>query len=49
MRRGFDGLALLVQEKLEPDPHCWHLFVFRGKRGGLVARRRAGERTRRIE
>jgi IS66 Orf2 like protein len=36
MRRGFDGLALLVQEKLKRDPHCGHLFVFRGKRGGLV-------------
>src|SRR6185437_4861516 len=36
MRRGFDGLALLVQEKLKHDPHCGHLFVFRGKRGGLV-------------
>ena len=22
MRRGFDGLALLVQEVLERDPHC---------------------------
>ena len=36
MRRGFDGLALLVQETLKRDPHCGHLFVFRGKRGGLV-------------
>src|SRR5215211_5882228 len=33
MRRGFDGLALLVQETLKRDPHCGHLFVFRGKRG----------------
>jgi transposase len=31
MRRGFDGLALLVQEVLKRDPHCGHLFVFRGK------------------
>ena len=22
MRRGFDGLALLVQEALKHDPHC---------------------------
>jgi transposase len=36
MRRGFDGLALLVQETLKRDSHCGHLFVFRGKRGGLV-------------
>src|SRR5260370_7944744 len=36
MRRGFDGLGLLVQEVLKRDPHCGHLFVFRGKRGGLI-------------
>ena len=36
MRRGFDGLALRVQEMLKRDPHCGHLFVFRGKRGDLV-------------
>jgi len=36
MRKGFDGLALLVQEKLERDPHGGHLFVFRGRRGGLI-------------
>jgi transposase len=36
MRRGFDGLALLVQEVLRRDPHCGHLFVFRGKHGGLI-------------
>src|SRR5438045_8709434 len=36
MRKGFDGLALLVQETLKRDPHCGHLFVFRGKRGGLI-------------
>ena len=36
MRKGFPGLALLVQEKLKADPHCGHLFVFRGRRGGLV-------------
>lgn len=36
MRKGFDGLALLVQETLRRDPHCGHLFVFRGKRGDLI-------------
>jgi transposase len=36
MRRGFPGLALLVQETLKADPHSGHLFVFRGKRGDLI-------------
>ena len=36
MRRGFDGLAIQVQEVLKRDPHCGHLFVFRGKRGDLI-------------
>ena len=36
MRRGFDGLALLVQEQLKRDPHSGQLFVFRGRRGGLM-------------
>ncbi len=36
MRRGFDGLALLVQETLKRNPHSGHLFVFRGRRGSLV-------------
>jgi len=36
MRRGFPGLALLVQETLKQDPHAGHLFVFRGKRGDLI-------------
>jgi transposase len=36
MRKGFDGLALLVQEQLKHDPHGGHLFVFRGRRGGLL-------------
>jgi len=36
MRKGFDGLAVLVQEKLKRDPHQGHLFVFRGRRGGLI-------------
>jgi transposase len=36
MRRGFDGLAVQVQEVLKRDPHCGHLFVFRGKSGRLI-------------
>jgi transposase len=35
MRRGFDGLALLVQEQFKRDPHSGQLFVFRGRRGQL--------------
>lgn len=36
MRKGFNGLALLVQEVLKRDPHGGHLFVFRGRRGDLL-------------
>lgn len=36
MRRGFDGLASIVQEKLSADPFCGHVFVFRGRRGDLI-------------
>jgi transposase len=36
MRRGFDGLAAIVQEKLAADPFTGHVFVFRGRRGDLV-------------
>jgi len=36
MRRGFDGLAAIVQEKLAADPFAGHVFVFRGRRGDLV-------------
>src|SRR5215469_221835 len=36
MRKGFDGLALFVQETLKRDPHCGHLIVFRGRRGDLI-------------
>jgi transposase len=35
-RKGFDVLALLIQETLKRDPHSGHLFVFRGSRGGLI-------------
>ena len=36
MRKGFDGLSLMVQETLKRDPHDGHLFVFRGRRGDLI-------------
>lgn len=36
MRKGMDGLAMLVQEVLRQDPFAGHLFVFRGRRGDLV-------------
>jgi transposase len=36
MRKGFDGLALMVQETLKRDPYGGHLFVFRGRRGDLI-------------
>ena len=36
MRKGFASLALVVQERLRRDPHCGHLFVFRGRRGDLI-------------
>jgi transposase len=36
MHKGFDGLALIVQETLKRDPHSGHLFVFRGRRGDLI-------------
>lgn len=36
MRKGFDGLAMRIQQVLKHDPHCGNLFVFRGKRGDLV-------------
>ena len=36
MRRGMNGLTLLVQEGLGRDPHAGDLFAFRGRRGDLV-------------
>ena len=36
MRKGFDGLAVPVQQVLEQSPHCGALFAFRGKHGDLV-------------
>jgi transposase len=36
MRKGFNGLAALVQTALQGNPYCGHVFVFRGRRGDIV-------------
>ena len=36
MRRGFDGLAAIVQSKLEENPFSGHVFVFRGRQGDRI-------------
>jgi transposase len=36
MRKGFDGLSMLVQGALKRDPFSGHVFVFRGRRGDLI-------------
>jgi transposase len=36
MRKGIDGLAMLVQGVLGQDPFCGHLFVFRGRKANLI-------------
>ena len=37
MRKGLDGLAMLVQSVLQQDPFTGHLFVFRGRtRANLI-------------
>ena len=36
MRKGLDGLAVLVQEVLEQDPFTGHLFAFRGRKANLI-------------
>jgi transposase len=37
MRKGFDGLAALVQTQINADPFSGQLFVFRGRRGKRVS------------
>jgi transposase len=32
----FPSLARLAQESLKRDPHAGDLYVFRGRRGGLI-------------
>jgi transposase len=36
LRKGFDGLAGLIQTQLTEDPLCGQLFVFRGRRGDRI-------------
>jgi transposase len=36
MRKGIDGLAMLVQAVLRQDPFSGHLFVFRGRKANLI-------------
>jgi transposase len=36
MRKGLDGLAMLVQEVLKQDPFSGHLFAFRGKKASML-------------
>ncbi len=36
MRKGFDGLAAVVQAVLAANPFDGHVFVFRGRRGDLL-------------
>jgi transposase len=36
MRKGYDGLAMLVQDLLKQNPFSGHLFVFCGRRGDRI-------------
>ena len=36
MRKGIDGLAMLVQGMLRRDPFSGHLFLFRGRKANLI-------------
>lgn len=36
LRRGFDGLAAIVQTQLSEDPFSGQIFIFRGRRGDLL-------------
>ena len=36
MRKGMDGLAMLVQDTLKKDAFSGHLFAFRGKRARII-------------
>jgi len=36
LRRGLDGLAVMVEQLLEQDPFSGHMFVFRGRRSDMI-------------
>ena len=36
LRRGLDGLAVMVEQLLEQDPFSGHMFVFRGRRTDMI-------------
>ncbi len=36
LRKGLDGLAVLVEQVLEKDPFSGHLFAFRGRRADMI-------------
>jgi len=36
LRKGFDGLAAMVQQVLVQDPFSGQVFVFRGRRGDMI-------------
>ncbi|MER8388345.1 IS66 family insertion sequence element accessory protein TnpB [Mesorhizobium sp. M1380] len=36
MRKGLDGLAMLVQQTLKQDPFSGHLFAFRGEKASML-------------
>ena len=36
MRKGFNGLSMLVQEVLKEDPFSGHLFAFRGRKADTI-------------
>ncbi len=36
MRKGLDGLVMLLREALKQEPFLGHLFAFRGKRAWML-------------
>ena len=36
LRKGLDGLAVLIEQVLEKDPFSGHMFVFRGRRADMI-------------